>query len=188
MFSISEVLLLILILSPAYVLLRFLFLKRKKIQKNILREVFLFFLFCCVSFVLVMTIVPKLLIKPDNSVTILPGSSSINLKPFSFIGELKLYLEMEIYSAVVFNLFGNIIPFAAISLLCALLFKHFQKFYRVLGYGFVFTCSIELLQIPLSRGTDIDDVMLNTFGFMLGYLAYKIILNIMPSFCNRLSE
>lgn len=188
MFDISEAFFLIIILTPVYALVRLLVIRKKKIEKNFLRELSMFLLFVCVCFVLIMTILPKLIIMPDNSVRIMPGSSSINMKPFSFINEIKSYIDMEIYSAVVFNLFGNIIPFAAISLLCALLFKHFQKFYRVLLYGLAFTIVIELIQIPIARGTDIDDVILNVFGFVLGYLAFKLTAKLFPKLAEKLNN
>jgi glycopeptide antibiotics resistance protein len=42
---------------------------------------------------------------------------------------------------------------------------------RILGVGLLLSFSIELLQLTIpSRATDIDDVILNTLGTMLGAL------------------
>ena len=72
---------------------------------------------------------------------------------------------------------GNIIPFSVFSFLCVLLFEKLESLKNILMLGFAFSLIIELLQIPLYRGSDIDDLILNMVGYALGYLLYKIFLS-----------
>ena len=69
--------------------------------------------------------------------------------------------------------FGNIIMFMPIGFFTALLWKLSNK--KVIAIGFFFSLLIESCQLFLTRGTDIDDLILNTIGTILGLLLYKII-------------
>ena len=48
----------------------------------------------------------------------------------------------------------------------------------VILIGCLFSSFIELFQLVLPRWTDIDDVLLNTFGVLIGYLLYKLYVKI----------
>ena len=43
--------------------------------------------------------------------------------------------------------------------------------------GFLISLAIELAQYPLERGTDIDDLWLNTLGALLGWAVYIALYN-----------
>ena len=67
------------------------------------------------------------------------------------------------------NIIGNIFVFSPFGWI-GLSLKKFNKI-GVLSFGFlIFICSVEFAQYFTGRGTaDIDDVVLNTFGMLLGY-------------------
>ena len=46
---------------------------------------------------------------------------------------------------------------------------------KVIIYGFLSSLFIEISQLFLTRGTDIDDLILNTCGVLLGLLLYKLL-------------
>ena len=48
----------------------------------------------------------------------------------------------------------------------------------VILFGFALSLFIELFQLFLPRWTDIDDIILNTFGTLIGYLLYKYCVKI----------
>lgn len=165
---------------------------KKYKQINIVREFFIFILIFFTSFIMSMTVIPKIEITPENSLSILKPysySNRINLIPFFFIKDIKYYLDNGMYYSILFNLIGNIIPFSVFSFLCVLLFKKLDSLKNILMLGFAFSLIIELLQIPLYRGSDIDDLILNMVGYGLGYLFYKkIVLIKYPAFINELRK
>lgn len=65
--------------------------------------------------------------------------------------------------------------FAPLGFLVPLLWKKFRRFWKVALLGAGVSLSIETLQLLLPRGTDVDDVWLNTLGAMLGYLVWLIV-------------
>lgn len=165
---------------------------KKYKQINIVREFFIFILIFFTSFIMSMTVIPKIEITPENSLSILKPysySNRINLIPFFFVKDIKYYLDNGMYYSILFNLIGNIIPFSVFSFLCVLLFEKLDSLKNILMLGFAFSLIIELLQIPLYRGSDIDDLILNMVGYGLGYLFYKkIVLIKYPAFINELRK
>ena len=69
------------------------------------------------------------------------------------------------------NLFGNIFAFVPFGVLLPLVFKRCNKVWYILINGAWFSLLIELFQLITRFGEfDVDDIMLNTFGALLGYL------------------
>lgn len=192
MYSLLEALVIASIITIiAYGVLLIIKIKKYK-QINIVREFFIFILIFFTSFIMSMTVIPKIEITPENSLSILTPysySNRINLIPFSFVKDIKYYLDNGMYYSILFNLIGNIIPFSVFSFLCVLLFEKLDSLKNILILGFAFSLIIELLQIPLYRGSDIDDLILNMVGYGLGYLFYKkIVLIKYPAFINELRK
>ncbi len=71
------------------------------------------------------------------------------------------------------NFMGNIIMFMPIGFMLPLLYKISVK--KVILLGSLFSLFIEISQLFLQRGTDIDDLMLNTLGVVLGLVIYKLV-------------
>ncbi|MFQ8988592.1 MAG: VanZ family protein, partial [Intestinibacter sp.] len=49
-----------------------------------------------------------------------------------------------------------------------------KKMYPILLISVLVSCSIEFAQTKIGRTADIDDVILNTLGGVIGYFIYKI--------------
>ena len=46
--------------------------------------------------------------------------------------------------------------------------------------GFLASLSIETIQLFIDRGTDLDDLILNTVGAAAGYLLYRLVRAVAP--------
>ncbi|MDE6087277.1 MAG: VanZ family protein [Oscillospiraceae bacterium] len=55
------------------------------------------------------------------------------------------------------------------------LWKEYDSLKKIASLGLILSVSIELLQIFTFRLTDIDDIITNTTGAILGYLVFKFI-------------
>ncbi|SFL57729.1 VanZ like family protein [Gracilibacillus orientalis] len=86
------------------------------------------------------------------------------------------------------NVGGNILLLMPLAFLAPILWDKFKSFRRILLLGFGVSISIEIVQFigPTAAGwgrvTDIDDVILNVLGVMIGYLIYKLTFKIVDTF------
>ena len=55
------------------------------------------------------------------------------------------------------------------------IWKNFRNPFKVAFTGFLLSVFIEFAQVPTNRLVDVDDVMMNTLGTMLGYLVWKTV-------------
>lgn len=75
---------------------------------------------------------------------------------------------------------GNVILFVPMGLLVPLLYSKMSSFRRVTAVGFLASVMVEFLQLCLSfltgpyRVTNIDDVILNTIGTIMGFIVFRI--------------
>ncbi|MGG7165624.1 VanZ family protein [Clostridium ihumii] len=90
------------------------------------------------------------------------------------------------------DLFGvvmNIIMFIPFGIGIPLLWKNGNTFVRTTFVGFVFSLLIEISQLFNFRATDIDDLIMNTLGTMIGYGIYYLLLRKITIFqmdnCNK---
>lgn len=83
-----------------------------------------------------------------------------------------------------FMLLGNIVLFAPIGFFSALLWRD-VRWWKAGIIGLGSSCIIELLQLFIDRGTDIDDVILNTTGALLGYGAFWVLNRCFPAFLGQ---
>ena len=77
------------------------------------------------------------------------------------------------------DLFGvimNIIMFIPFGIGIPLLWKNGNTFVRTTFVGFMFSLLIEISQLFNFRATDIDDLIMNTLGTMIGYGIYYLLL------------
>ena len=94
----------------------------------------------------------------------------INLIPFVYL------LDYENKAHMIFNVFGNILMFVPTGILLPVLYKRLDKYYKVIGTGFLISLAIEILQLPFAdRTSDVDDLLMNTLGVATGYVLYMIV-------------
>lgn len=90
---------------------------------------------------------------------------TINWIPFSDFSMSNI-LGM-ILNIVMFIPFGSFLP---------IYFKYFRKMQITVLAGFLMSLSIEIMQLFTFRATDIDDLIMNTFGALAGYGISKMIM------------
>lgn len=78
------------------------------------------------------------------------------------------------------QIFGNIILFIPLGFFLPILWKNRASLKKLLPIGFGVSLAIELTQLIISlilgygyKITDVDDLILNTLGFILGFGLYK---------------
>lgn len=99
---------------------------------------------------------------------------NINLIPMLSVYELFFGTRADSYTATI-NIFGNIAVFAPFGFLLSLLWRG-ASWQKALLSSAAFSLAIELLQLPLpARKTDIDDIIFNALGGLIGYLFFRLI-------------
>lgn len=69
----------------------------------------------------------------------------------------------------------NIILFFPLGFFLPLLYKRFNKLISTVLTGFLFSLSIEIIQMFGRGATDVNDLITNTVGTILGYFTYKLL-------------
>lgn len=101
-----------------------------------------------------------------GEINLIPGMVFLDIYKECFINHYPLYF--------IINFLGNICLFMPIGFGIALLWKNIS-YRKILLIGFITSTFIELCQLPQARGTDIDDLWINTLGALLGYLIYLLL-------------
>lgn len=87
---------------------------------------------------------------------------------YLFLAEINLNIRLE-------NLAGNVIGFIPFGFLLPLLFKDLLSFKKIILLTFCLSLGFEMIQLAFSLGSfDVDDLILNTLGGVLGYIPIKL--------------
>ena len=70
----------------------------------------------------------------------------------------------------------NAVMFTPLGFLLPACFERYRNWGRTLAAGFLTSLTVELIQLFTFRATDVDDLIMNTLGTILGYLLAKLIL------------
>ena len=98
-----------------------------------------------------------------------------NLEPFKEIIRFIKYRHVVGYSAFVINVIGNVVAFMPFGFFIPHIVVKRTGCIKVLSLTFIFTLSVETIQLVSKLGRfDIDDIILNTLGGILGYILYLI--------------
>jgi glycopeptide antibiotics resistance protein len=101
---------------------------------------------------------------------------SNNFVPFKTINFYLFLADINLIIRIV-NLAGNIIGFMPFGFILPLLAKKFQKLGIVTLATFCLSLTFELLQLIFEFGSfDVDDLILNTGGGILGYMPIKLVI------------
>ena len=74
-----------------------------------------------------------------------------------------------------FNVVGNVCVFVPFGAFLPALFAKCQKFSSVFLFTLELSLAVEIVQLVTKIGSfDVDDLLLNTIGGILGYFVYKI--------------
>jgi glycopeptide antibiotics resistance protein len=101
--------------------------------------------------------------------------SNHNFIPFKTI-IFYLFLADINFNIRVDNLAGNIIGFSPFGFILPILSKSFRMFKKVTLATFCLSLTFELTQFIFKFGSfDVDDLILNTIGGMLGYITIHVV-------------
>lgn len=140
----------------------------------------------CLSSMLTLTPVIQILIKAQRRkirsihtigvflyVCVLTGIFSVtgipNIKYWKFDFSYNVIPMVDIFNNTTQYLL-NVLMFMPIGFLLPLLWERYQGIKQVLKFGCFLTVFIETVQIFTFRATDIDDILTNLLGALLGYL------------------
>ncbi|AMA52445.1 VanZ family protein [Bacillus inaquosorum] len=152
---------------------------RLSIHKHIVIFCLLVYFFNLISVTLFPMPIDADLIKDMKYDFYIPFVSGNNFIPFYFF--VDVYHEgLQYY--VIRSIGGNLILFLPVGLLFPLLFKKLNNVKRILLTGFFISLFIELAQLSISvyirsvyRSFDVDDLILNTLGTVIGYWLFFIL-------------
>lgn len=98
-----------------------------------------------------------------------------NLVPFQEIRRFWIYREKVGFLAAFLNLAGNVIGFLPFGFIVPVMHKKMESFWKVSLLSFMFSLCVETIQLITKVGCfDVDDLILNTLGAMIGCGAFLI--------------
>ena len=172
--------------SIIFLIIYFIRLKNKSITvgRSIIDAVFLIYLICLLNITIFPIPFQKTLI--NDYLISLGGDVSYkyNLIPFMTVwNSLQNAVTYHTYFLELRNIGGNLVLLAPLGL-----YFHFIKrnlsIRKIIVSGFLISFLIEIIQLSISlsigysyRSFDIDDLLLNTLGFIFGYKAFLLIKN-----------
>ena len=162
----------VVLITGLWILIRaFIWFKTKQIYLK--RELELILVYICLVVVARFTFFP--FSKVDGQIQPLlfdPASvfpPRINLIPLVYLFDYQIRREALI------NVIGNTAMFIPIGIIWPSVLRSLDTPWKVICAGIGFSMFIEILQLPFfDRVSDIDDLLLNSLGFLLGYGIYLI--------------
>lgn len=111
------------------------------------------------------------------------NSLKLRLNLIPLIETFKMLTGDWVVAYAWYQVIANVLVFIPLGFLSPLLFKAVYKWWHVLLVGFGGSLIIEGLQILTSRNVvDIDDLIFNTLGAMIGYVVYLGFIKIIKQF------
>ena len=149
--------------------------KNKKL--DVKRELQLILVYICLIVVARFTFCP--LRKVDGVILPLVFDAT-NVFPFRInLVPLVNLFDYDIFSEALINFIGNTAMFIPLGIVWPIVFKELDTPLKNLAAGAGFSLLIEILQLPFfDRVSDIDDLLLNTLGFAVGYGVYRLVARI----------
>ena len=150
----------------------FFYVKQRKV--NWMRELQLLLVYICIIVVARFTFFP--FSKVDGQIQPLVFDAAqvfpfrINLLPLVYLSDYPTVKE------ILLNLIGNTAMFIPLGIIWPIVYKGLDTHVKVIAAGFGFSLIIEILQLPFfDRVSDIDDLILNTLGYLCGYGIYLLV-------------
>lgn len=97
-----------------------------------------------------------------------------------FFKEIKRYIKWAAVSEngrhhMMLNVWGNIICFVPFGFLIPIILKKARSGVKIFIMTFLFSFTVEIIQLLLRVGSfDVDDLVLNTLGGVIGYIMFFI--------------
>lgn len=98
-----------------------------------------------------------------------------NLRPFAEIMRYMRHISRIGYANAVMNLVGNVVCFMPLGFVLPIITDRNWGIFRVTAMTFLASLFVEVLQLASKLGSfDVDDLILNTLGGILGYLLFAL--------------
>lgn len=108
-----------------------------------------------------------------------------NLELFKEIKRFIKYREILGIENFIVNILGNVLAFTPFGFFLPCLKKKYRRFILVAFLSILFSLMIESLQLYSKVGIfDVDDILMNSIGGMLGYMAFKVVYFVLQRFHN----
>ncbi|KAB1440101.1 VanZ family protein [Candidatus Galacturonibacter soehngenii] len=144
---------------------------KRKIQDCFLYGIFAFYLILLISVTIFKYVTPLDLFHQDRVI-----NRSINFIPFETIIGYMSGRSVVSQTVVWYNILGNICLFMPLGIYLQLFRARKNRFFNSIIIVCIVSLMIELIQFVFGIGaTDIDDVMLNCLGGVIGVLLYQVI-------------
>lgn len=168
---------------PLYCIARVLWVKKRKAKRSLARELVMGLFVVFMFGLLFLTF-------EDNGISWMkadtPGKAwerlqsgvGVNFVPFKTIRSYLKHSSGMDHSMV--NILGNILMFVPWGLGLPLLWRKFQSVFKLTFASLTFPIFIEFVQLFIGRSVDIDDVILNFAGGVLGGLIYLVLRKLFP--------
>lgn len=139
------------------------------------RELQLIFVYICIVVVVRCTFCP--FAKVDGKIQPLVFDAANAFPPrINWIPFVNL-LDYPEKRQILLNLIGNTTMFIPLGIVWPSVFKQLDRHWKVIAAGVGVSLCIEILQLPFyDRVTDIDDLILNSIGFLAGYGIYLLVM------------
>lgn len=120
------------------------------------------------------TFIPKLEFGRNSFIVNQNLHGEINLIPGKFIFDLiNECIRNGNSDYFIINIIGNVCIFIVIGFGLSTLWN--ITFKKNIIIGILSSLFIEIIQLPQARGSDIDDILINVMGIIIGYELYKLI-------------
>jgi glycopeptide antibiotics resistance protein len=98
-----------------------------------------------------------------------------NIYPLKTIRDYLVNSDQYNFSILFINLAANIVTFIPLGFFTCILFKRFNNLTSIAIFSVLITTIIEVMQFTLNVGVcDIDDIILNTLGCIIGFVLNKM--------------
>ena len=131
----------------------------KKQGKNVIRQLSYLGLFCSVFLIIFATIL-------YTPITLHPQTHTIN-----FIS--NLWIQASNSDQLMAEKIPNILLFIPFGFFIPVVFPKMRSFFKTTSISFALTFSIEFIQYFIGRSSDIDDIITNLLGAIIGYLIFQ---------------
>lgn len=117
------------------------------------------------------------------------GAYRYNLVPFKEIRRFITHFSQLGIRTVMINIAGNVAAFMPLGFLLPIVTERKIRFWGAAIGSFALSLSIELVQLLTKVGTcDVDDVLLNTVGGLLGYGCYALFVRLFQKKDDKLAQ
>lgn len=115
----------------------------------------------------------------------IPFQGGVNLIPLVESFRLfRFYLDKGMWNAILINFPGNIVMFLPVGFFAGLLMDK-PCWWKGTFCAFALSLFIEVSQLFVARGTDVDDLILNTLGGLAGYGLFLLARRLWPALIQK---